>query len=442
MNNLTEGRVDKVLLRFTLPMFISVIFQQLYNIADSLIAGKFVGENALAAVGASYPITMILMAVALGTGIGTMVVISHLYGRQTYKLMKTAISTIFIFVIFVSILLTIIALISSPTLLRLLKTPENIFTDSKLYLDIYIYGFIFLYLYNVITAIFTSMGDSKTPLYFLIFSSILNIILDYIFVAYFYWGVGGVAFATLLAQGLSCLLSGIYLLFRLKSIDTVKFSYFSFSELKDILKVAIPSILQQSFISIGNIFIQARINFFGSSTIAGYSAANKLNTFVITGFTTFGNGLSSFTAQNIGAKSYDRVEKGFKAAIKIVFVIAVIFIGIFQLFGPQLIALFLKEENKTTISIGQEFLKIVSPFYLAILIKLLCDGVLRGSKRMKEFMVATFVDLLLRVILAYALSQFLGAKGIWLSWPIGWIIATIISFLYYKKLIDNKEFEI
>lgn len=442
MLDLTKDKVDKVLLKFILPMFISVIFQQMYNMADSLIAGKFAGENALAAVGASYPITMILMSVALGTGIGTMVIVSHLYGRKAYKRMKSAISTILISTVVISILLIIVALFLSDKLPLLLNTPKNIFIDSKKYLDIYIYGFISLYLYNVITGIFTSMGDSKTPLYLLITSSVLNIFLDYIFVAKFEWGVEGVAYATLLAQSLSFVVSGVLLWFRIKKIETDKFLLFSIAELKNISVIAIPSILQQSFISIGNIFIQARINSFGSSTVAGFSAANKLNTFIITSFTTIGNGVSSFTAQNIGAQKYDRIKKGFKAGLKIGLSIAGVFFLIFFIKGDFLLSLFLKENNQSTINVGHEFLKIVSPFYVVSSLKLVADGVLRGSKKMKDFMKATFVDLLLRVILAFILSYRIGARGIWLSWPIGWCIATAMSFYYYKRLVNKGDYNV
>lgn len=440
MLDLTKDRVDKVLLKFTLPMFISVIFQQMYNMADSLIAGKFAGENALAAVGASYPITMILMSVALGTGIGTMVIISHFYGRKAYKRMKSAISTILISTVVISIILSALALAFSTSLLAILNTPDNIFIDSKKYLDIYIYGFLSLYLYNVITGIFTSMGDSQTPLYMLIASSLLNILLDYVFVAKFNWGVAGVAYATLFAQTLSFIVSAVFLWFRLKTIKTDKFAYFSIEELKNISVIAIPSILQQSFISIGNIFIQARVNSFGSSTVAGFAAANKLNTFVITSFTTIGNAVSSFSAQNIGAQKYDRIKNGFKAALKIGLTIAITFFLIFFIKGDFLMSLFLKEINPQTINVGHDFLKIVSPFYVVSALKLVADGVLRASKKMKEFMTATFVDLLLRVILAFVLSYRFGSLGIWLSWPIGWVIATGLSFYYYKNLVDKGDF--
>lgn len=437
MLDLTNGDVDKVLFKFTMPMFISVIFQQLYNVADSLIAGKFAGEEALAAVGASYPITMILMAVALGTGIGTMVIISNLYGSRDYKRMKTAVSTVMITTVILSIVLSVLGLKSSSFMLDKLNTPHNIFVDSQIYLNIYIYGFIFLFLYNISTGIFTSIGDSRIPLYFLIGSSLGNIVLDYVFVAKFNMGVAGVAYATLIAQSIACILSLIVLRKKLKMIISPKHKLFSFNELKNISIVAIPSILQQSFISIGNIFIQGRINTFGSSTIAGFAAGNKLNTFVLTSFTTIGNGISSFTAQNIGAEKEDRIEKGFKAGLKISITIGLALFLVFFFLGGNLVGLFLKEKNMDTIAIGHKFLKIISPFYVVIALKLTADGVLRGSKNMNKFMIATFVDLILRVVLAFILSARLGSTGIWLSWPVGWVIGSVLSFIYYRQIIKE-----
>ena len=297
--DLTLGNPGKVLISFTIPLFISVIFQQLYNIADSVIAGKFAGEDALAAIGASYPITMIFMAVAFGCQIGCSVVISRFFGSGNIVKTKTSICTALVSGTVLSAALTLIGVIFSSQLMQLVNTPENIFADGNTYLKIYTAGFIFLFMYNITTGIFNSLGDSKTPLYLLIGSSVINVILDLIFVIPFKWGVAGAAWATFIAQGAACIVSVILLLNRVKNMHTAEsFEFFSFKALKEISSVAIPSILQQSFISIGNLFIQYMINDFGSSVIAGYSAAIKLNTFAITSFANFGNGISSFTAQN------------------------------------------------------------------------------------------------------------------------------------------------
>lgn len=435
IKDLTVGKPQEVLWRFTIPMFISVIFQQMYNIADSVIAGKFAGEDALAAVGASYPITMIFMAIAVGSNIGCAVVISQLFGAKEYDRMKTAVYTTLFAASALSVVLTVAGLYGSRGLMRMIQTPENIFGDGDLYLRIYIGGFLFLFLYNVCTGIFTSLGDSRTPLYFLIGSSVGNVVLDYWFVAGLHWGVAGVAWATFIAQGVACVLALITMAVRLRSVETRrKTVLFSWDMLRRIGMIAVPSILQQSFISIGNIFVQGLINSFGSSVIAGYSAAVKLNTFTITSFTTLGNGVSSFTAQNVGAGKRERVRQGRNAGVKLAFLIAVPFIVAFFGFGETMIRMFMGEESAVAMRTGVEFLKVVSPFYLVVAVKLVTDGVLRGTGSMLAFMVATFSDLILRVVLAFVLAGIWGTMGVWLSWPIGWVVGTGLSVWFYGRM--------
>lgn len=432
--DLTQGNAQSVLWRFSIPMFVSVIFQQLYNMADSVIAGKFAGEDALAAVGASYPITMIFMAIAVGSNIGCSVVISQYFGAKRFGEMKTAVSTTLLSSVVLAAVLTAAGLLGSRGMMTLINTPENIFGDGALYLRIYIGGFLFLFLYNVATGIFNSLGDSRTPLYFLIGSSLGNIVLDLIFVAVFGWGVAGVAWATFIAQGIACILALLALGRRMKAVRTDKRpEIFSRDMLFRVGRIAVPSILQQSFISVGNIFIQGLINSYGSSVIAGYSAAVKLNTFCITSITTLGNGTSSFTAQNLGAGLLERVREGLKASVKLALFFAALFFVAFFLAGRTMLSLFMNEDSTVAMETGVLFLKIVSPFYFVIAVKLMADGVLRGAGAMKAFMTATFTDLLLRVILAFLLASFMGTLGIWLSWPIGWVAAAILSVGFYRK---------
>lgn len=435
IKDLTVGNPSKILISFSLPMFVSAVFQQLYNIADSIIAGRFAGEDALAAVGASYPVTMIFMAVAMGSNIGCSVVISQLFGSKDYDRVKTAVSTTIIASIVLSAFLTVLGLLGSSFIISAINTPENIFADSKLYFDIYIAGFVFLFLYNIANGVFTSLGDSKTPLFFLIASSVGNIILDIIFVAVFKLGVAGVAWATFIAQGIACVLALISLVIRINKLKTEKAPvFFSLPMLYKITFIAIPSILQQSFISVGNIFIQGLVNSFGSSVIAGYSAAVKLNTFALMSFTTLGNAMSTFTAQNIGAGKTDRVSKGLKSGIMFGFSVIVPFLFIFIVFGRQMLGLFLSAESVDAINCGVLFLRIVSPFYIAISVKIITDGLLRGSGAMFAFTVSTFLDLILRVILAYIFADITNsATGIWLSWPFGWTIAAVITLFFYFK---------
>lgn len=434
VKDLTKGNVRPVLWSFTIPMFISVVFQQLYNIADSAIAGRFAGEDALAAVGASYPITMIFMAIAIGCNVGCAVVISSYFGAGDIRRMKTAISTTLIASTVLAAILTIFGLLTSSYLMQMMNTPHNIFDAGDIYLKIYIGGMVFLFCYNVATGIFTALGDSKTPLYFLIGSSVGNVVLDYLFVAVFHFGVSGVGWATFLAQGIAGTLAVVTLLRRVAKLPTGhgKVMLYSKSMLRRIAKIAVPSILQQSFVSVGNIFIQSLVNSFGSAVIAGYSAAVKLNTFTITSFSTLGNALSSFSAQNIGAAKIDRVRKGFRAGTMLAWIIAVPFFVLFFFFGNEMLRIFMENPTGGAMKAGMEFLKIVSPFYFIISLKLLADGLLRGSSAMIGFMVSTFTDLILRVILAYVFAGIFGSTGIWMSWPVGWSISAVISLLFYR----------
>ena len=317
-------------------------------------------------------------------------------------------------------------------LLKLIKTPSAILNDSKLYLDIYIYGLPFMFFYNMATGIFSALGDSKTPFIFLVVSSVTNIFVDIIFVKAFNMGIAGVAWATFICQGISAVLAVIVVFLRLSKIKVLqRCPVFSFIILVKLLKIAIPSILQQSFISIGNIIIQSVINEFGAGTIAGYSAAVKLNNLVITSFTTLANGISNFTAQNLGAGK--RIRDGFKAGLKMVWIISIPLVLLYFFAGKQLLYLFLDNPTNTAIHTGIMFLCILSPFYFVVSTKLVADGILRGAGLMSRFMITTFTDLILRVVLAIILSKQFGSTGIWCAWPIGWSIATTLSVIFYKK---------
>ena len=431
--DLTIGNPSTVLWKFCLPLFGSVIFQQLYNIADSLIAGKFIGENALAAVGNSYEITLIFIAFAFGCNMGCSVITSMLYGEKNFERMKTAIYTSILFTVVVCGFLMMVGFLFSENLLNLIHTPDLIFMDSTVYLDIYMLGLPFLFFYNVSNGIFSALGDSKTPFYFLAFSSCSNILVDYLFVKYLKMGVAGVAWATFLCQGVSCILACWVVFDRLRKIKTKKVEWFSFSLLKRIVNIALPSTLQQSFVSVGNIIIQSIVNGFGASVIAGFSAATKLNNLVITSFTTIGNGISNYTAQNMGANEYKRVHEGYKAGVKLVWIICIPIVFLYFICSKQLIDLFLENPSMHVVNSGVSFLKIVSPFYFVISLKLVVDGILRGSSQMSDFMKSTFVDLLLRVLLSIIFSKMFGYIGIWMSWPVGWSVSTMLSNLFYHK---------
>lgn len=438
--DLTNGKVSSVLWKFCLPLFGSIIFQQLYNIADSFVAGKFVGENALAAVGNSYEITLIFIAFAFGCNIGCSVISAQLFGAKNYRDMKTCVYTTLIAGGVLCALLMLSGMLFSDALLSLINTPEDIFADSKLYLDIYILGLPFVFYYNIATGIFSALGDSKTPFIFLACSSVSNIAMDIFFVTALSMGVAGVAIATCICQGISCVLAVIVVFARFSKIKSdEKPAVFSFALLKKISVVAIPSILQQSFISVGNIIIQGIINSFGAAVVAGYSAAIKLNNLVITSLTTVGNGISSFTAQNLGAQKPERVREGFWSGARLVWLLSAPLSVVYLIFWKQLLYIFLDNPDGSAMATGRMILNILSPFYVFISVKLVADGVLRGAAKMNKFMIATFTDLILRVVLAKLLSVPLGSTGIWIAWPIGWSVATVMSLIFYHQCFKKTK---
>lgn len=438
--DLTQGKPSGVLWLFCLPLFASVIFQQLYNIADSLIAGRCISENALAAVGNSYEITLIFIAFAFGCNMGCSIVAAQYFGAKRIEEMKCAIYTTLIFGGALCLGLMIIGLACSELLLSVIHTPQVLMDDSLLYLRIYILGLPFLFFYNIATGIFSALGDSKTPFFFLAASSTANVLVDILFVKYLHMGIAGVAWATFLCQGISCVLAMLVVLHRLHNMKTKgKAALFSKKMLGRIIAIAFPSFLQQSFISVGNVIIQTTINGFGPGIVAGYSAAIKLNNMIISALTTLGNGVSNFTAQNLGAGKLDRVKSGFSAALKMVWFICIPVVAIYLTTSKLLVNFFIKEPTELALETGKQFLTIISPFYFVVSAKLVADGILRGAGKMKAFMISTFTDLFLRVILALSFSALFGCVGIWYSWPIGWFIGTVISLCFVFVFLRERD---
>lgn len=433
--DLTVGNPEKVLWRFCLPLFGSIIFQQIYNIADSWVAGRFISEDALASVGNSYEITLIFIAFAFGCNIGCSVITSRYFGSKDYTRMKTAVNTAMLSSALVCAALMFVGILCGGALLTMINTPAELFTESKIYLDIYVWGLPFVFFYNLATGIFSALGDSKTPFYFLAVSSLSNIGVDILFVKNFQMGVAGVAWATFLCQGVSCILAVTVVLLRLKKIEVEqKPDLFNIAIFKQFITIAIPSILQQSFISVGNIIIQSVINGFGPGVIAGYSAGVKLNNLVITSFTTLGNGVSNYASQNIGANKLPRIREGFKAGLKLVWCLCVPLSLLYFLFPHALLSFFLETPSAEALRSATLYLRILAPFYFVVSTKLVSDGILRGASMMNKFMIGTFTDLILRVVLAIVFSKTaLGYVGIWLAWPIGWSTATVLSLLFYSK---------
>ena len=431
--DLTVGKPAAVLWKYALPLLGGVLFQQLYSIADSFVAGKFISDHALAAVGNAYEVTLIYFAVAFGCNMGTSIVTSSLFGAKRMSELKTEISTSFCASALVCAALMLAGFFAMQPLLALINTPREILADSMLYLQIYTAGLPFVFFYNIATGVFAALGDSKTPFYFLAASSVANIAMDIWFVRGLAMGVAGVAWATFLCQGASCVVSLVVLARRIRAIHCGRSPFFSAALLKKTLAIGIPSMLQQIFVSVGNIAVQSVVNSFGPVVIAGYSAGIKLNNFAVTSFVTVGNGISNYTAQNMGAGETRRLRQGYRAGVLMILCVALPFILCYQLLPGSLVGLFLQDAGSGALRVGTELLRIISPFYCVVVLKLVADGVLRGSGKMAPFMLTTFVDLALRVAFAFILSPLLGKTGIWLAWPLGWSVSAALSTVFYAR---------
>lgn len=432
--SMVTGNPTKALIGFTLPMVAGNLFQQFYNIMDSIIVGNVVGEEALAAVGASTAITMLFVMVAIGTGIGCSVVISQLFGAKQLEKMKTAISTALLSILGFSIFLSILGIAINKSLLRLMGTPENIFADAAEYMQIYFFGFVFLFLYNAFSAIFNALGDSKKPLLFLMFSSLLNIGLDLYFVAKLHMGVAGVAWATLIAQGISALLSFLFLMRKLSQIKTKAYARFDGVLLKNMVKVAIPTVVQQSIVSVGMLLIQSAVNQFGSTFLAGYTAATKIDSIAIVPMVAVGNAASTYVAQNMGAKKPERIGQGYRICLMMAAGIGLTIAVILHFTGNEFVGLFLDSNSSSeAIAIGAQYLSVVSMFYFLMGLMNVSNGVLRGAADMGWFLSCSLCNLAVRVILTYALAD--ATQGMIIMWanPAGWVIGLGIAVFRYLQ---------
>ena len=432
--DLLNGSPGKNLLLFALPMILGNLFQQFYNMADSMIVGNFVGE---AAVGASYALTNVFIMIAIGGGNGASVITSQYLGAKNYEKMKTSISTALISFLVLSLLLGGFGFYYNGAILQRLNTPANIMGQAKLYLGIYFLGMPFLFMYNVLAAIFNAMGDSRTPLYLLIFSSVLNVILDILSVTALGMGVDGVAIATVVAQGVSACISFGLLMRKLKGYRSERteqehFAFYDTQMLRGGTKVAVPSILQQSIVSIGMLLVQSVVNSFGSAALAGYSAGSRIESLCIVPMIATGNAVGTFTAQNIGAGQPERVKEGYRASYRIVIGFAVAIAVVVALFHGPIISSFLKGDNTSAAyTTGVGYLSFIGWFFVFIGLKTCTDGVLRGAGDVVVFTIANLVNLAIRVFTAFHFAPIWGVAAVWYAVPMGWLANYLISFSRY-----------
>lgn len=432
--NLITQPPARSLFFFALPMIIGNLFQQFYNMADSIIVGNLVGEDALAAVGASYSFTTVFIMIAIGGGIGASVLTSQYLGAGHYREMKSSVYTFLIAFAVFSTLLAVLGFAVNPTVLRLLKTPDNILSDAVSYLQIYFVGLPFMFMYNILSANFNALGRSRIPLFLLIFSSILNIVLDLWMVGSLKMGVAGAAVATVIAQGIAAVIS-LVILMRLLSTYAVegKVQRFRSDMFVTGVKVAIPSIVQQSIVSIGMLLTQSAVNRFGSSALAGYSAGTRLESLCIVPMIATGNAMSTFTAQNLGAGRPERVRQGYRAAYGIIIGFGVLLIAVSQLFYAPILSAFVEQgESAVAFETGTAYFRFIGFFFSFLGFKAITDGILRGAGDIKIYMLANLINLAIRVAVAQLCSPIWGIELIWYAVPMGWAANYLISYLWYR----------
>ena len=423
----------KALTVFAMPMILGSFFQQVYNMADSIIVGQFVGSSALAAVGACAALTNVFICVALGAGAGAGVLVSRYFGAKEYGKMKTIVSTSLISFLLLSIILGVFGFCFSHGMMSRLQTPADILEEAVLYLRVYFVGFPFLFMYNILSTMFTSIGESKIPLGLLIFSSILNIVMDLWMVAGLGLGVFGAALATLIAQGISAVFSLLIFFYRMRRYKSV-FAWFDGQELRSMLRIAVPSILQQSTVSIGMMIVQAVVNPFGTQALAGYAATMRVENVFSLIFVSIGNAVSPFVSQNLGANKTQRIKKGYHAALVLDVCFAALAFLVIETLHTQISSLFLgKDGTALAYQVSGDYMRWLGYFFIFMGIKMATDGVLRGLGIMRPFLVANMVNLAIRLSVALIGAPRFGINFVWLAVPAGWLANFLVSYAALRK---------
>ncbi|HAN17247.1 MAG: MATE family efflux transporter [Bacteroidetes bacterium GWC2_33_15] len=432
MKDLTKGKESSLILKFAMPMLLGNVFQQLYNVVDSVVVGNFIGKEALAAVGSSFPIIFAFLSLIIGIATGSTIVIAQYFGAKDIEKVKRTINTLFIFLIIASITVSIISIYFSEDLFRLLKLPDEIIPQAKIYFNIFMGGILFSFGFNGISAILRGLGDSKTPLYFLIISTLVNIVLDLLFVLVFKWGIAGVAIATVISQ-CGAFVSAVIYLNRTHKI--IRFSIKNLTFDRDIffksIRIGLPTGIQQTFVAVGMMALISIVNRFGTNVIAAYSVATRIDSLASMPAMNFSAALSTFVGQNIGAKKIDRVRSGFLATLKMSSILSVIVSAVVLIFGDFIVRLFTTDPE--VIRIGKEYLVIVGAFYIVFSSMFVIAGVMRGAG---DTLIPMFISLIalwvIRIPVAWVLSREIGEAGIWWAIPIGWSVGIILSYIYYK----------
>ena len=433
--DLTTGNETKAIVTFAIPLIIGNIFQQLYNIADSVIVGKYIGPSALAAVGSSFTIMVFLTSIILGLCMGASVLFSQFFGAKQEGELKNSIFTAFVFIGLVTVVINLCSILFTDQILQFMNIPVDLFEQTKQYITIIFYGMGFTFLYNYFCSLLRAVGNSVVPLVFLIVSAIINIVLDIVFITQFDMGVAGAAYATIIAQGVSGIATAVYCfiklpLMRLKAQDCK----IHMPMLKKIASYSVLTSIQQSIMNFGILLIQGLVNSFGVAVMAAFAAAVKIDSFAYMPVQDFGNAFTTYIAQNKGAEKYDRIKTGIKSAFKLVTLFCILISAAVVLFSEQLMLIFVKAEETQIIAYGVEYLCIVGVFYCLIGYLFLFYGLYRGLGKANMSIVLTVISLGLRVVLAYVFAPIVGLTAIWWAIPIGWLIADLVGLLCFRKV--------
>lgn len=433
MKNLTEGNSGKLILQFAIPMLIGNVFQQMYNIVDSIVVGRYVGKEALAAVGASFPLIFMLVSFVIGVSMGATIMIAQYFGAKDMHNVKRTMDTMYVFLFFAAIALTIIGILLSKPIFRLINLPDDVLPQAVTYFNIYLTGMVFFFGFNGISAVLRGLGDSKTPLYFLVISTVVNGILAVVFVGWFKCGVAGSAWATVIAQA-GAFITGILYLNRTHEVVKLKSLRLEFDRklFQTSLKIGLPQGLQQTFVSIGMLAVVRFVNNFGTDAIAAYSVAGRIDSLAGMPAMNFGVALSTFVGQNLGANKPERVRQGLQSTLNMSATLAVITTICVILFRRPLMGLF--TTDAAVIELGAEYLLIVASAYLLFSTMFVVGGVMRGAGATLVPMFITLLSLwLIRIPFTWFLSHHIGLTGIWWAIPISWSIGLALSYLYYRK---------
>ena len=426
---MTQGTEWKLILLFAIPVMLGNLLQQLYSAADGIIVGRFVGEAALSSVGMTNGVTFLCTAFAMGLGVGASVVVSQYFGADRKDEIPVVVDTALVLSIGVGLVVTVLAIFGGRAFLSsVMKAPDHLLDEATIYLQIYAAAMIFTFMYNVIAAILRGMGDSKATLYFLIVSAVTNVVLDLLFVAVFNWGVAGAAVATSISQTLCALVSLFYLRRRFKPVKGHRFDK---KACKMILRMGIPSAVQQSIVSFGNIAMQRLVNGFGQASIAAYTAGNRLDLFMFVPVMGMSTSLSAFTGQNIGAGDMQRVKRGLRATLVLSFSMAVFISVLLKIFAPQVVSLF--SLSGEALIRGVEQVQCVTWWFWIFSLYMAIGGAFQGAGDVVTQSAITLITLFVRVSLGYlgVGTGILDYEAAWVTMPIGWGVALVISMIRY-----------